>query len=73
MAVSLLGVPDPFVFKGAAMRQLRDWAELHLTFSPILTNMWCVNAELLQINDKTSSASITFDKDVLVCNVTSTV
>ena len=49
------------------METLSGLAELHLTFSVILTNMWCVSAELHLIDDNKGSGSIMFDEDFLVC------
>lgn len=51
------------------MRELNSFAELKLSFSSVLTNTMRVEAQLRLINvDKTSSASVNFDKRFLVCS-----
>ena len=60
------GVPDPVVLKGHQMNELNVFAELKLSFSAELTNTLRVDANLHQLHDKTSSASVQFDVDFLV-------
>ena len=49
------------------MEDLNGFAELHLCFSFLLTNVLNVDAKLHQIHgDKTSKASIEFDQEFLV-------
>lgn len=65
------GVPEPYTFTAAEMGDLNMFAELHLTFSLLLTNVLRVDAALHQLHgDKTSSASIEFDRgEFLVSSV----
>lgn len=60
--LAFTGVPDPHTFKDAEMGDLQAYAELNLTFSLLLTNVLRVEATLHQLHDKTSSASITFER-----------
>lgn len=60
------GVPDPVVLKGHQMNELNVFAELKLYFSAVLTNTLRVDANLHQLHDKTSSASVQFDIQFLV-------
>lgn len=42
------------------------FAELKLSFSLVVMNVLCVDAELHQLDDKTTSARVGFDQDFLV-------
>lgn len=56
------------MFREDQMNELNMFAELKLSFSMVLTNMLSVQVELHQVHgDKTSSASVKFDEQFLVC------
>lgn len=62
-----VAVPEPVLFQGSAMHDLSQYANLKLSFSLLLTNVLCIDAELHQLHgDKTSSASVEFDREFLV-------
>ena len=59
-------VPEPVVFGGDEMNDLKQFAKLRLSFALPLTNVLCVSAELHQLSDKTSLASVNFDTEFSV-------